>query len=171
MNKIRGFTLIELIIVIVLLGILAVVALPKFINATDDARENVIEQLFGQIQATIEMNYGFAQVKNKTRGTQTIDLDEVGEYTFSGGYPEVKSEATTPNKYFFDLMTLGLKSSITINGAERTMEIAGLVTFENDTVARIGFGEDDLEDGECFVEYELDVNDKPQLTMTTSGCK
>ncbi|MDC2889040.1 hypothetical protein [Psychrosphaera algicola] len=68
-------------------------------------------------------------------------------------------------------MTLGLKSSITINGAERTMEIAGLVTFENDTVARIGFGEDDLEDGECFVEYELDVNDKPQLTMTTSGCK
>ncbi|MDC2889039.1 type II secretion system protein [Psychrosphaera algicola] len=100
MNKIRGFTLIELIIVIVLLGILAVVALPKFINATDDARENVIEQLFGQIQATIEMNYGFAQVKNKTRGTQTIDLDEVGEYTFSGGYPEVKSEATTPNKYF-----------------------------------------------------------------------
>lgn len=171
MKKCRGFTLIELIVVIVLLGILAVVAVPKFINATDDARENVIEQLYGQVQATIEMNYGFAQVKNKTRGTQTIDLDEVGEYTFTGGYPEVKSEATTPNKYFFDLMTLGLKSSVTISGEERTMAIAGLVTFENDTLARIGFGEEDLEDGECYVEYQLDTDDKPQLTMTITGCK
>ncbi|MED5521016.1 MAG: prepilin-type N-terminal cleavage/methylation domain-containing protein, partial [Pseudomonadota bacterium] len=34
----QGFTLIELIIVIVLLGILAVTAAPKFLNLQDDAR-------------------------------------------------------------------------------------------------------------------------------------
>ncbi|MED5332261.1 MAG: prepilin-type N-terminal cleavage/methylation domain-containing protein, partial [Pseudomonadota bacterium] len=35
----QGFTLIELIIVIVLLGILAVTAAPKFLNLQDDARD------------------------------------------------------------------------------------------------------------------------------------
>ncbi|MEC8489586.1 MAG: prepilin-type N-terminal cleavage/methylation domain-containing protein, partial [Pseudomonadota bacterium] len=37
----QGFTLIELIIVIVLLGILAVTAAPKFLNLQDDARDSV----------------------------------------------------------------------------------------------------------------------------------
>ncbi|HAA96802.1 MAG TPA: type II secretion system protein, partial [Alteromonas macleodii] len=39
----QGFTLIELIIVIVLLGILAVTAAPKFLNLQDDARDSVLQ--------------------------------------------------------------------------------------------------------------------------------
>ena len=39
----KGFTLIELIIVIVLLGILAVTAAPKFLNLQDDARDSVLQ--------------------------------------------------------------------------------------------------------------------------------
>lgn len=50
-----GFTLIELIIVIVILGILAVVAAPRFIDISSSAKVAVMENIAGQIRSTVEM--------------------------------------------------------------------------------------------------------------------
>jgi len=47
MNKQSGFTLIELVIVVVILGFLAVTAIPKFLDLTDQAKQANIEGLAG----------------------------------------------------------------------------------------------------------------------------
>ncbi|RYV03452.1 MSHA biogenesis protein MshA [Shewanella sp. OPT22] len=47
----NGFTLIELVVVIIILGILAVVAAPKFINFQGDARVSTLKGLQGSINS------------------------------------------------------------------------------------------------------------------------
>jgi MSHA pilin protein MshA len=52
-----GFTLIELIIVIVLLGILAITAVPKFIDISSDAHRATMKQLEGSLKEASKLVY------------------------------------------------------------------------------------------------------------------
>ncbi len=55
MKKVVGFTLIELVVVIIILGILAVVALPKFINIKQDAQVSTVQGTGGAFGAGIKL--------------------------------------------------------------------------------------------------------------------
>lgn len=74
-NQQTGFTLIELVMVIVILGILAATALPKFVNLGADARVSVMKGVEGSMRATNAIIYAKAATANQmgVNGSVTIN--------------------------------------------------------------------------------------------------
>lgn len=64
----RGFTMIELIVVIVILGILAATALPKFIDLRSDAVDASLQGIAGNLASAMTVNYA---------GCSAVDHDAV----------------------------------------------------------------------------------------------
>jgi len=93
LNKSKGFTLIELVVVIVILGILAATAAPKFIDLTGDAKKSAMEGVQGSIESAVSIMHAKALVNNAASGSTTIEIDGV-HYAITNGYPDSEGDGT-----------------------------------------------------------------------------
>ena len=94
MNKKQaGFTLIELVMVIVILGILSAFALPRFADLTGDARKASIAGLAGALKSAAAIAHSDQIAKNNSLGT-SVSLDGT-TVTMVNGYPTANADGAS----------------------------------------------------------------------------
>ncbi len=147
----RGFTLIELVVVITILGILAAFAVPRFISLETQARAATINSLAGSVKSAASLARGMAMA---TSSTVSVPM-EGNTVTLSNSYPD--SGAT------------GIAYALsTISSSDFTFTPGSPVTTGSAKWTKVGA----TTPANCSVTYApaASAGAAPVVTIDTSAC-
>lgn len=161
-----GFTLIELVAVIVLLGILAVTALPRFVDLQSDARMATLQGLRASMQGAAVQVYSKALIAGSESSDNVLaDAITVGPNTIETvqGYPAADSGAGAP----FDgvLGAIDYDTNVFDNDTGEATVTDIILGYDLD-------GDADVSNDNCFVTYTESggAGVAPAVTVTAGGC-
>lgn len=169
--KSKGFTLIELVIAIVILGILAVVAAPRFLNLQKDSKVAVMETVTASMKAGLEMVHARAIVEGLDQGEQEIRINGV-LIPLKDGYPRVNGNDSFDSINEQVLAWLNI-DAVSLTAAQRDPNAADLFTDKSTPNNQIYiFFTSDLDkkgvNFECQVMYQnISV---PEVRLLTDAC-
>lgn len=167
MNKAKqaGFTLIELIIVIVILGILAVTASPKFLDLQGDAKASTVEGLSASLKGAANIVYSKALIQGVAESAGQATTNPAVNVEF--GYPEA---TIATMQAILDASIIDGNNSATAQDADWEAEVDG-------TTIRIYPEGDyshsnDANDSACYVEYTeaTDADTPATVEIFTTEC-
>jgi len=173
-----GFTLIELVVVTIVLGVLAATASSKFVDLSTDAKIASLNSVAGAMRSGLTLVLSEAALQGKANGNETIDFlgTEVPVYN---GYPAVDG-----NDSFSDLNEQ-VQAWLEIDSVDRNTrrdeynngESASSLFFTDKSTASnyifIFFSEDWVDKSasfECQILYANPEGGTPSVTVLTDAC-
>jgi prepilin-type N-terminal cleavage/methylation domain-containing protein len=159
----KGFTLIELVVVIIVLGILAVVAAAKFISLSQDAHDASIKSTFASFTSGVKLYHSCWLASGKS-GYQ-VNLSCYGDGTLDSGvtgYPlgidtSLSASGTELQGEFCNEIWQGL-----LENDEYTLESHINNTFDNDDDIIYWYSGGPLSNANTFCYYNYIADDRSE---------
>lgn len=163
----KGFTLIELIIVIVVLGILAVTAAPQFFNFSSDARASTVKGMEGSVKAASALVYAKALL---SPNAATVKIDQFdNEVTLTS---DTQYAAAAENGGITEALDMSDFEAVVAGDSSASVDAAAVtagVKEDDLLIYPAGFGVDATAAPLCYVVYRAATAADTSVTPTGPG--